>query len=93
MTRSVIPLAFLAGAIPLLAGCIPARIVETEGKQVTFAWDGRQTSIARVQTLAINWCHRWKAPPALVADQVEGTRHLTTFVCRPRPSRPIRRIF
>ena len=85
MTRSAIRLALLAVA-PLLAGCIPARIVETEGRQVTFAWDGRETNIARVHTLAIKWCHRWKAPPALVADQVDGDRHMTRFVCRPRGS-------
>jgi hypothetical protein len=90
MTRSAILLALAAA--PLLAACIPARIVEAEGKQVTFAWDGRETNIARVHTLAIDWCHRWRAPPALLADQVDGTRHRTQFVCRPRAGLPVNRV-
>ncbi len=93
MTRPLILLALLAGTASLLAGCIPARIVDAQGKQVTFAWDGRETNVARVHTLAIDWCHRWRAPPALVADQADGARHLTTFVCRPRSSLPLRGIF
>ena len=93
MTKPAILLVILAGTAPLLAGCIPARIVEAEGKRVTFAWDARETEIARVHSLALDWCERWKAPPALVADQVDGTRHATTFVCRPRASLPLQRIF
>lgn len=93
MTRPATLLAILAATAPLLAGCIPARIVGSEGKRVTFAWDARETEIARVHTLAIDWCERWKAPPALVDDRVEGTRHATTFVCRPRPSLPLQRVF
>lgn len=93
MPRLVAGLALLACTASLLAGCIPARIVETQGRQVTFAWDSRETRIARVHTLAIDWCHRWNAPPALLGDQVDGYLHRTTFVCRPRETLPIRRIF
>ncbi len=85
------PVAAAIGA-PLLGGCVPEWIVGSEGKRVTFAWDARETSISRVHPLAITWCHRWRAPPALLEDRVEGTRHATTFVCRPRGSLPIGRI-
>lgn len=85
-------LAIVACTAPLVTGCVPARIVEAEGKRVTFAWDARETSIARVHTLAIDWCHRWRAPPALVDDRIEGQRHATTFVCRPQQSLPVNRI-
>lgn len=79
--------------VALATGCIPARIVESEGRQVTFAWDARDTRISRVYSLAINWCHRWRGPPELVTDRVEGTLHRTTFVCRAREGLPINRIF
>jgi YD repeat-containing protein len=92
-TRRLATLALLIGTAALLPGCIPARIVETQGRQVTFAWDARETRIARVHTLAIDFCHRWNAPPALLDDQVDGYLHRTTFVCRPRETMPIRRIF
>lgn len=83
----------LVCAASSLAGCIPARIVESEGRQVTFAWDAQETRLARVHRLAIDYCHRWNAPPALLDDQVQGDLHRTTFVCRPRETWPLRRIF
>jgi hypothetical protein len=84
----------IALAVATLAtGCVPARIVESEGKQVTFAWNARDTRISRVYSLAIDWCHRWKGPPELVADQVEGDMHRTTFVCRAREGLPANRVF
>jgi hypothetical protein len=92
LPRPATLLALLACAGPLLAGCARSPIVATAGKQVTFAWDARETRIARVHAQAISWCHRWRAPPAFLDDQVEGTRHRTTFVCRPRESRPVTRI-
>ena len=92
--RRTMPRTLAALALAALAmGCIPARIVESEGKQVTFAWDARETEVSRVYGLAIDWCHRWKGPPELVDDHVEGDLHRTTFVCRAREGLPINRIF
>jgi hypothetical protein len=76
-----------------LSACTRARIVSTEGRTVTFSWNAQETTIGRVHALAINWCHRWNAPPALIADRVEGDQHTTTFTCTPRPTLPLTRLF
>jgi hypothetical protein len=92
MRKLAAALALLSGAAAL-PSCTPARIVAAEGKQVTYRWNVRETRIAKVHELAIFYCDRWNAPPALVSNQVEGDQRTTTFVCRPRPTQPLRRIF
>lgn len=86
-------LALLTGLVALPTACVPARIVESEGRRVTFAWDPRRTRLARVYELAIGYCHRWNAPPEFVANEIlEDGRRRTTFACRPRPTLPLDRI-
>ena len=80
--------AMTAAALVALAGCIPARIVESDGPVVTFAWSSAETSLDRVYQLAINYCDGWNAPPRLVADQIDGQQHRSTFRCTPRETLP-----
>ena len=72
----------------LLVGCIPAKIVESDGPRVTFAWSSADTTLDRVYTLAINYCDGWNAPPRLVSDQIDGQQHTSTFACVPRATLP-----
>jgi hypothetical protein len=76
------------GILPLLAACIPAKIVEAEGRRVTYQWSSADTSLDRVYSLAINYCDGWNAPPKLIADTVEGDQHTSVFMCTPRPTLP-----
>jgi hypothetical protein len=71
-----------------LVGCIPARIIDSDGPRVTFAWSAADTSLDRVYSLAINYCHGWNAPPRLVADIVDGQQHTSTFECKARATLP-----
>ena len=75
-------------SIYLLAGCIPAKIVEADGPIVTFAWNSADTSLDRVYRLAITYCDGWNAPARLIGDQIEGEQHRSTFKCVPRPTLP-----
>jgi hypothetical protein len=92
MRKTAGPLAFLV-CLAALAGCSGGRIVSAEGPRVTYSWDARETTITRVVNQASFYCSRWGAPPQLFDNQVEGTRHTTTFVCRERPTLPLRRLF
>ena len=91
--RELPPTLAVVACLGLLSACTPARIVSAEGRTVTFSWNAQETRIARVYELAINYCHRWNAPPALVDDRVEGDQHTTTFTCTPRPTLPFNQIF
>lgn len=91
--RTLAAILALLTAATLLVGCTPARIVEAQGPRVTYAWSAERTTIARVNRLAISYCSRWNAPPWLLADEVDGNYHRTTFVCRPRETLPLRRLF
>ncbi len=75
----------LLGCLP---GCIPAKIVEADGPQVTYSWNGQDTELNKVYRLAINYCNSWNAPPELAGDKVSGDLHTTTFVCRSRGTLP-----
>ena len=72
----------------MLAGCIPAKIVESDGPRVTYAWSSADTSLDRVYQLAITYCDGWNAPPRLIGDQIDGEQHRSTFKCVPRPTLP-----
>lgn len=84
MYYAIIPLAIL---LPL-AACIPAKIVESDGPKVTFAWSSADTSLDRVYSLAISYCNGWNAPAKLVADTIDGQQHTSTFACVARPTLP-----
>jgi hypothetical protein len=79
----------ILGVLVPLAGCIPAKIVEADGPRVTFAWSSADTSLDRVYSLAINYCDGWNAPPRLIADNIEGQQHTSTFKCLPRQTLPL----
>ena len=76
------------GLLPLLAACIPAKIVEAEGRRVTYQWRTGDTTLDRVYSLAITYCDGWNAPPKLVADTIEGDQHTSVFECTPRKTLP-----
>ena len=78
----------ILGTALALAGCIRASIVEADGPRVTYAWNKADTSLDRVYSLAINYCNGWNAPPKLVADEIDGEQHRSTFKCVPRPTMP-----
>lgn len=78
----------ILGLALALAGCIRASIVEADGPRVTYAWSKADTSLDRVYSLAINYCNGWNAPPKLVADEIDGEQHRSTFKCVPRPTMP-----
>jgi hypothetical protein len=82
----------LLGCLAPLAGCIPARIVETNGPRVTYAWNAGETDLSRVFQLAASYCNSWNAPPRFVGDSIEGDEHRTTFACAPRPTLPLNRV-
>ena len=78
----------VVGMLPLVAACIPAKIVEADGRRVTYQWNSADTTLDRVYTLAISYCDGWNAPPKLIADTVEGDQHTSIFVCTPRKTLP-----
>jgi hypothetical protein len=82
-------LSCLTACLLLLAGCGGGRIVSAAGPRVTLEWDAREAKLAQVFDQAVFYCNQWQAPPQLVGDQAEGTRHTTTFVCRERPTIPL----
>ena len=47
-----------------------------------------ETELDRVYSLAITYCDDWNAPPRLVADEIDGEQHTSTFACVPRPTLP-----
>ncbi len=71
-----------------LGACIPAKIVESDGPRVTYAWSSADTSLDRVYTLAISYCQGWNAPARLVSDTVDGQEHISIFACAQRPTLP-----
>ncbi len=81
-------MAILGGGV-LLCGCIPAKIVDSDGPQVTYSWKSGETSLDRVYSLAIDYCDGWNAPPRLIGDQIEGDEHRSTFKCVPRKTLPL----
>lgn len=85
MRKLVGTMAILAG----LAGCVPARIVATDGPRVTYAWSATETTLDKVYSLAIDYCDSWNAPPRVVGDAVDGQEHRTTFACVPRSTMPL----
>ncbi len=87
--RKLVGILALVGA---LAGCVPARIVATDGPQVTYAWNANETSLDRVYNLAFDYCDGWNAPPRLVTDSIDGEEHRSTFRCIPRPTYPLRKL-
>ena len=80
-------------ALLLVAGCTRAWIVESDGPRVTYAWHPDQATIGGVFRMATNYCTNWNAPAVLVSDTIEGELHRTTFICRPPPTLPIRKLF
>ncbi|MGD9510885.1 MAG: hypothetical protein AB7I59_01035 [Geminicoccaceae bacterium] len=80
-------MAILGGGV-LLCGCIPAKIVASDGPQVTYSWNSNETSLQRVYELAISYCEYWNAPPRLIGDAIEGDEHRSTFRCVPRETLP-----
>lgn len=78
------------GLVGLLTGCVPASIVANDGPRVTYAWNGDETSLDRVYSLATSYCNGWHAPPRLVGDDIEGNQHRSTFACVPPPTLPLR---
>ena len=64
MRKTARVLAFLACLAPL-AGCSGGRIVSAQGPRVTYEWDSRYTTAARVHDQAVFYCTRWGAPPQL----------------------------
>ena len=70
---------------------MPATIVANDGPRVTYAWNGDETRLDRVYSLATSYCNGWHAPPRLVGDDVEGKQHRTTFACVPPPTMPFNR--
>ena len=55
---------------------------------MTYSWSKADTSLDRVYSLAISYCDGWNAPPKLIADQIDGEQHTSTFKCVPRPTLP-----
>ena len=84
MRNPVAILALLAG----LVGCVPATIVEADGPKVTYSWSSKDTELKRVYSLAISYCDYWNAPARLMADDIAGDQHTSTFACVPRPTMP-----
>ena len=75
-----------------LAGCVPAKIVASDGPRVTYEWNSTETKLDRVYSLAIDYCDSWNAPPRVVGDTVNGDQHRTTFACVPRPTLPLNKM-
>ena len=51
------------GLVGSLTGCVPATIVANDGPRVTYAWNGDETRLDRVYSLATSYCNGWHAPP------------------------------
>lgn len=83
--RKLVTIMALLGCLP---GCVPAKIVEADGPRVTYTWNGNETKLDKVYGLAISYCDYWNAPPRLVADDIAGEQHTSTFACVPRPTMP-----